>query len=56
VVRRQIDNPRGALMSHRQMIVSTTTGGNVNCNSFNYNYRLDTPEARQFLGRYLQLP
>lgn len=39
-----------------QMIVSTTTGGNVSGNSFNINYRLDTPGARQFLGRYLELP
>jgi hypothetical protein len=38
------------------MIVSTTSGGNGNCNSINYNYRLDTPGAREFLGQYLTLP
>ena len=37
-------------------IVSTTTGGNGNCNANNYNYRLDTPGAREFLGQFLQLP
>jgi hypothetical protein len=38
------------------MVVSTTTGGNSNCNSINYDYRLDTPGAREFLGQYLPLP
>lgn len=39
-----------------RMIVSTTTGGNGNCNSYNIDYRLDTPGAREFLGQYLVLP
>jgi Trypsin len=38
------------------MVVSTTTGGNKNCNSINYDYRLDTTGAREFLGQYLPLP
>ena len=38
------------------MVVSTTTGGNSNCNSINYDYRLDTPGAREFLGQYLAFP
>ena len=38
------------------MIVSTTTGGNGNCNSDNYNYRLDTQGAREFLGLHMNLP
>jgi len=39
-----------------RMIVSTTSGGNGNCNANNYDYRLDTPGAREFLGQYLTLP
>jgi len=38
------------------MIISTTSGGDVNCRSHNYNYRLDTPSARNFLGQFLELP
>ena len=38
------------------MIVSTTTGGDPNCRANNYNYRLDTENARAFLGQYLNLP
>jgi hypothetical protein len=38
------------------MIVSTTTGGDPNCRANSYNYRLDTEEARAFLGQYLNLP
>jgi hypothetical protein len=38
------------------MIVSTTTGGDPNCRANNRNYRLDTVGARQFLGRFLNLP
>jgi hypothetical protein len=38
------------------MIVSTTTGGDTNCRANNYNYRLDTVGAREFLGRFLNLP
>lgn len=37
-------------------IVSVTSGGNGNCNANNYNYRLDTASARDFLGQYLALP
>jgi hypothetical protein len=38
------------------MIVSTTTGGDPNCRANNYNYRLDTENARAFLGQFLNLP
>ena len=38
------------------MIVSTTTGGDANCRANNYDYRLDTENARAFLGQYLDLP
>jgi hypothetical protein len=39
-----------------RMIVSTTTGGDRNCRANNYNYRLDTSAAREFLGMFLDLP
>ena len=35
------------------MVVSVTNGGNGQCNSVNVNYRVDTPEARGFLGEFL---
>jgi hypothetical protein len=38
------------------MVVSVTTGGNGQCNSVNYNYRVDTAKARGFLGQFLSLP
>ena len=38
------------------LIVSTTTGGDTNCRANNYDYRLDTANARAFLGQYLTLP
>jgi hypothetical protein len=37
-------------------VVSVTRGGNGQCNSNNYDYRLDTSQARQFLGQFLTLP
>ena len=37
-------------------IVAITTGGDGNCRSLSYNYRLDTPEAREFLAAYVTLP
>ena len=38
------------------MVVSVTNGGNGQCNSYNVNYRVDTEEARGFLGQFLRLP
>ena len=38
------------------MIVATTTGGDPVCRSLNYNFRLDTPVARAFLGQFVQVP
>lgn len=38
------------------MVVSVTNGGNGQCNSVNYNYRVDTAQARAFLGTFLNLP
>jgi hypothetical protein len=37
-------------------VLSVTSGGNVQCNANNVNYRVDTPQARQFLGQFLTLP
>ena len=38
------------------LIISVTSGGDGNCRSNNYNYRLDTSAARNFLGQFLSLP
>lgn len=38
------------------VVISVTTGGNRQCNANNYDYRVDTPQARAFLGQYLNLP
>lgn len=38
------------------LIVAITTGGDGNCRSLSYNYRLDTPEARSFLTPFVDLP
>jgi hypothetical protein len=36
--------------------VATTTGGDPVCRSLSYNFRLDTPTARAFLGQFVTLP
>ena len=38
------------------LVLSVTSGGNGQCNANNVNYRVDTPQARAFLGRFLTLP
>jgi hypothetical protein len=38
------------------MIVATVTTGDYPCRATTWDWRLDTPEARAFLGRYVQLP
>jgi hypothetical protein len=38
------------------MVVATTTGGDRVCRSLNYDFRLDTPTARDFLGQFVALP
>lgn len=38
------------------LVISVTTGGNGQCNANNINYRVDTPQAREFLGQFLNLP
>lgn len=37
-------------------VISVSTGGNSQCNANNVNYRVDTPQAREFLGQFLNLP
>jgi hypothetical protein len=37
-------------------VLSVTSGGNGQCNANNYNYRVDTPVARDFLGQFIELP
>jgi hypothetical protein len=36
--------------------VAVTSGGDPICRAENYNQRLDLPDARAFLGKYLRLP
>ena len=38
------------------LVLSVTSGGNGQCNANNTNYRVDTPQARAFLGQFLALP
>jgi hypothetical protein len=38
------------------LVLSVTSGGNGQCNSSNTNYRVDTPQAREFLGQFMALP
>jgi hypothetical protein len=37
------------------VVVSVMSGGNGQCNSVNVNYRVDTPQARAFLGQFVDL-
>lgn len=39
-----------------RMIVATVTTGDYPCRATTWDWRLDTPEARGFLGRYVPLP
>jgi hypothetical protein len=38
------------------MIFATVTTGDSNCRATTWDWRLDTPEARGFLGKYVPLP
>ncbi|HKO20867.1 MAG TPA: trypsin-like serine protease, partial [Acidobacteriaceae bacterium] len=38
------------------MILATVTTGDYNCRATTWDWRLDSPEARGFLGKYLPLP
>jgi hypothetical protein len=37
-------------------IYATVTTGDMNCRATTWDWRLDTPEARGFLGQYVRLP
>ena len=50
------DSGSPQFISGTKMIISTTSGGDGNCRAHNYNYRLDTESARNFLGQFLDLP
>lgn len=38
------------------MVVATVTTGDTPCRATTWDYRLDTPAARNFLGQYVRLP
>ena len=38
------------------MIVATVTWGDAVCRATSWDYRLDTPSARAFLGQFVRLP
>ncbi|GAA2070558.1 S1 family peptidase [Actinomadura alba] len=38
------------------LVATTVSGADDACASTNYDYRLDTPSARKFLGRFVTLP
>ena len=38
------------------MVLATVTTGDMNCRATTWDWRLDSPEARGFLGKYLTLP
>jgi hypothetical protein len=42
--------------SDSDLLVATTITGDTACRSTNVDYRLDTPDARSFLGRFVNLP
>jgi hypothetical protein len=46
----------GAGASETNIVAGTTITGDTPCRSTNVDYRLDTPNARAFLGQYVRLP
>jgi hypothetical protein len=46
----------GAGGAETTMIVGVTSRGDVPCRATNVTYRVDTPSARAFLGKYVRLP
>lgn len=38
------------------LVLSVASGGNGQCNANSLNYRVETPQARAFLGQFLNLP
>jgi len=46
----------GAGATETNILAATTITGDTPCRSTNVDYRLDTPSARAFLGRFVTLP
>jgi hypothetical protein len=46
----------GAGATETNILAATTITGDTPCRSTNVDYRLDTPSARAFLGKYVTLP
>jgi V8-like Glu-specific endopeptidase len=46
----------GAGSTETNIVASTTITGDMFCRSTNVTYRLDTPQARGFLGQFVTLP
>jgi hypothetical protein len=44
------------LKSNPTIVLATVTTGDANCRATTWDWRTDTPEARGFLGKYVQLP
>jgi hypothetical protein len=44
------------LASNPGVVVATVTSGDTPCRATSWDYRLDTPAARAFLGQYVSLP
>jgi hypothetical protein len=44
------------LFTGTEVIISVTGGGDPNCYAYNYNTRVDTKDARDFLGQFIDLP
>jgi hypothetical protein len=50
------DSGGPSFLGTSDVIVAVTSTGDMPCGATNVAYRLDTPDARAFLGRYLPLP
>lgn len=46
----------GAGSTETNIVAATTVTGDAMCRATNVDYRMDTPSARAFLGRYVSLP
>ena len=46
----------GADATETNIVAGTTITGDTPCRSTNVDYRMDTPNARAFLGQFVTLP
>jgi hypothetical protein len=51
-----LDSGSPQFIAGSRLIISISSGGDAICRANAYSYRLDTPDARNFLGKYLVLP